>query len=211
MKSLSFPSSSDRAETRSLINSFLQGIKVTCDVISRDEIESAVDVLYEAWRKGNRVFLIGNGGSASTATHLACDLAKNVSGDDKPGLKAISLNDNIPLVSALTNDNGFENIFVEQLKPWFEKGDVLIAISVHGGSGSDRAGTWSQNLIKAITFAKSKGGRTIGITGFDGGLMRKLVDVSINTPATATFQVEPLHVIVHHLICECLKARISKP
>jgi D-sedoheptulose 7-phosphate isomerase len=194
-----------------LINSFFEGIKVTCDVISRDEIESAVEMLYEAWRKGNRVFVIGNGGSASTATHLACDLAKNVASDDEPGLKAISLNDNIPLVSALTNDNGFENIFVEQLKSWLEKGDVLVAISVHGGSGRDKAGAWSQNLIKAVTFAKSKGGRTIGITGFDGGLMRKLVDVSINTPATATFQVEPLHVIVHHLICECLKARISKP
>lgn len=210
MKSLSFPSSSGIAETRSLINSFLEGIKVTCDMISRDEIESAVEMLYEAWRKGNRVFVIGNGGSASTATHLACDLVKNVAGDNKPGLKAISLNDNIPLVSALTNDNGFENIFVEQLKPWLEKGDVLVAISVHGGSGRDKADAWSQNIIKAITFAKSKGGRTIGITGFDGGQMKELVDVSINTPATATFQVEPLHVIVHHLICECLKERISK-
>jgi D-sedoheptulose 7-phosphate isomerase len=193
-----------------VIDSFLNGIKSSCDLISRDAIESAVEVLYQAWRNGNRVFVVGNGGSASTATHLACDLAKNVTGDDRPGLKAMSLSDNIPLVSALTNDNGFENIFTEQLKPWLEKDDVVVAISVHGGSGRDKAGAWSQNLVKAVTFAKSKDAKTIGITGFDGGLMKQLVDVSINTPSNATFQVEPLHTVVHHLICECLRERIRK-
>ena len=121
----------------------------------------------------------------------------------------MSLGDNIPLVSALTNDNGFENIYTEQLKTWLEKDDVLIALSVHGGSGRDKAGAWSQNLVKAITFAKSRGARTIGITGFDGGIMKDLVDVWINTPSKETFQVEPLHVIVHHVVCETLKRRIA--
>jgi D-sedoheptulose 7-phosphate isomerase len=202
-------SMSNRQEMHSMIDSFLDGIKSASDMISRDAIESAVEILYEAWHEGKRVFVIGNGGSASTATHLACDLAKNVTGDDGQGLRAMSLNDNIPLVSALTNDNGFENIFSEQLRTWLEKDDVLIAISVHGGSGKDKAGAWSQNLIKAVTFARSKGAKTIGITGFDGGLLKELVDVWINTPSNATFQVEPLHVIVHHLICECLKERIK--
>lgn len=201
---------SNRSETR-LIDGYLKGIKTTCDMISRDSIESAVDLLFKAWQNENRVFVIGNGGSASTATHLACDLAKNVAGEGKPGIKALSLNDNIPLVSALTNDNGFDNIYTEQLSNWLQADDVLIAISVHGGAGKDKAGAWSQNLIKAINYAKGKGAKTIGITGFDGGLIKELADVWINTPAEETFQVEPMHVIVHHLICECLSRRITPP
>ena len=197
-------SKSDRVIT----DSFLEGIKSTCDKISREALEAAVDILFDAWQNERTVFVIGNGGSASTATHLACDLAKNVAGDQR-GLRAMALNDNIPLVSALTNDNGFENIYTGQLKTWLKKGDVLVAFSVHGGSGRDKAGAWSQNLVKAITLAKLGGARVIGITGFDGGLMKGLVDVWINTPSNETFQVEPLHVIVHHLLCEALKCRIT--
>ena len=195
-------------DNAAISESFLEGIKTGCDKISREALEAAVGVLFEAWQKHKTVFIIGNGGSASTATHLASDLAKNVAGD-RPGLRAMSLGDNIPLVSALTNDNGFENIYTEQLNAWLEKDDILIALSVHGGSGRDKAGAWSQNLVKAIAFAKSRGGKTIGITGFDGGVMKGLVDVWINAPAEETFQVEPLHVMIHHLLCEMLKRRIA--
>lgn len=194
--------------TLTIIEDFLKGIKTTCDMISREAVKSAVDLLFEAWRAEKNVFVVGNGGSASTATHLACDLAKNVAGDNR-GMRAMSLSDNIPLVSALTNDNGFENVYTEQLKTWLEEDDVLVAISVHGGSGQDKAGAWSQNLIRAITLAKSRGAKTIGLTGFDGGVMKDLVDVWVSTPSNATFEVEPLHAIVHHLICECLRQRIN--
>ena len=197
-----------RPAAAAVIDSFLDGLKVTCDKISREAVATAVDALYDAWKNGRTVFIIGNGGSASTATHLACDLAKNVAGD-RAGLRAMSLGDNVPLVSALTNDNGFENIYTEQLKAWLEKDDVLVALSVHGGSGRDKAAAWSQNLVKAISFAKTKGARTIGITGFDGGVMREIVDIWINTPSNETFQVEPAHVIVHHLLCEVLRRRIA--
>jgi len=195
------------SDTPSFVNGFLGTVKSSCDKISREAMESAVNELFSAWKGGKKVFVIGNGGSASTATHLACDLAKNVG---HPGLKALSLNDNIPLVSALTNDDGFDNVFSEQLGVWLEKGDVLIAISVHGGSGRDKAGAWSQNLIKAITIAKSRGATTIGITGFDGGLMKDLVDVWVNVPSNDTFQVEALHVVVHHALCGSLKERIER-
>ncbi len=197
---------SSKIEGRASIDSFLEGVKTTCDKISREAVESAVDLLINAWQTRSTVFIIGNGGSASTATHLACDLTKNVA---EPGIRSMALVDNVPLVSALTNDNGFENIYTEQLKVWLEKDDVLIALSVHGGSGRDKADLWSQNLVKAISFAKSRGARTIGITGFDGGIMKNVVDVWINTPSNDTFQVEALHVIVHHLLCETLKRRIG--
>ncbi len=202
------PQSISETDEMSAIDSFLEGIKRTCDKVSREAIVSAVDLLFEAWKSGKTVFIIGNGGSASTATHLACDLAKNVSREQR-GVRALSLVDNVPLVSALTNDNGFENIFAEQLNTWIGNGDVLIALSVHGGSGKDKAGAWSQNLIKAITLAKARGAKSIGITGFDGGIMKGLVDVWINTPSDETFQVEPLQAIVHHLLCECLSKRIA--
>jgi D-sedoheptulose 7-phosphate isomerase len=191
---------------RSIVDGFFKDIKSSCDKISANAIDAAVSELFVAWRDKKRVFVIGNGGSASTATHLACDLAKNVA---EPGLRVLSLNDNIPLVSALTNDIGFENVFAEQLNSWLEPGDVLIAISVHGGGGRDRAGVWSQNLIKAITLAKVRGARTIGIAGFEGGLMKDLVDVFINTPSNDTFQVESLHVMVHHALCASLRSRIE--
>ena len=195
------------SDTTSFIGEFLGAVRSSCEKISTDSIESAVDKLYSAWKGGKKALIIGNGGSASTATHLACDLAKNVG---SPGLRALSLNDNIPLISALTNDNGFDNVFSEQLNVWLEKGDVLVVISVHGGSGRDKAGAWSQNLIKAIAVAKSRGATTIGITGFDGGLMKDLVDVWINVPCNNTFQVEALHVVVHHALCGSLKERIER-
>jgi len=197
----------DSSQSTSLIDDFFESTKSSIDRISRTAVDSAVRELFIAWHDRKNIFVIGNGGSASTATHLACDLAKNVG---ECGLRALSLNDNIPLVSALTNDNGFDNIFTEQLKPWLGKDDVLIAISVHGGSGSDKAGAWSQNLIKAIQLAKSSGAKTIGLTGFDGGLMKNLVDVWINTPCNDTFQVEALHVAVHHAICAALRSRIGE-
>lgn len=197
-----------QSDDSGISESFLDGIKTGCDKVSREALEAAVGLLLEAWQNRRTVFVIGNGGSASTATHLASDLAKNVTGD-RPGLRAMSMADNVPLVSALTNDNGFENIYTKQLNAWLEKNDVLIALSVHGGSGSDKAGAWSQNLVKAIVFAKSRGAKTIGITGFDGGVMKGLVDVWINTPSEETFQVEPLHVIIHHLLCEMLKRKIE--
>jgi D-sedoheptulose 7-phosphate isomerase len=195
-------------DSAQISESFLDGIKTACDKFSTEAIEAAMSLLFEAWQNQRTVFIIGNGGSASTATHLASDLAKNVTGD-RPGLRAMSLGDNVPLVSALTNDNGFENIYTDQLNAWLEKDDVLIALSVHGGSGKDKAGAWSQNLVKAIAFAKSRGAKTIGITGFDGGVMKDLVDVWINAPSEETFQVEPLHVIIHHLLCEMLRRKIE--
>jgi len=152
----------------------------------------------------------GNGGSAATATHFACDLVKTTAAAGKPGLKAECLNDNIPLVLALINDDGFDNLFSEQLKTKAEKDDILICISVHGGSGRDKAGLWSQNLLKAMNYIRGIGGKTIGLSGFDGGAMKEIADVSIVVHANSTPQVESFHLVLEHLICSCLSERIAK-
>jgi len=196
---------------REYIDDFLSGIHTIVDTISREDIERALNLLFTAWKGGRRVFLIGNGGSAGTATHFAADLSKCTAAAGKPRLKAISLVDNVPLVSAIINDEGWENLFVEQLENLFEPGDVVVALSVHGGSGSEKAGPWSQNLLKAMKFAGERGGSTIGLSGFDGGPMKEIADVSIVVPCRSTPHVEAFHVVLHHLIAFRLAEKIRHP
>lgn len=193
-----------------LVDKFLNEFSEIGKRISREDIDKAIDILIETWKKGNKIFIIGNGGSASTATHFACDLAKSTIVEGKPRFKAIGLTDNVPLITALTNDEGFANIFVEQLKNLLEKDDVVIAISVHGGSGEDKAGPWSQNLLAAIQYAKENSAKTIGIAGFDGGAFKKMTDACIVVPANSTPYVESWHAALEHLICSCLRERIQE-
>jgi D-sedoheptulose 7-phosphate isomerase len=197
-------------DNRKFIRNYLSEMKTVIDGISAEAIDKAVGILFAAWKRGSAVYTCGNGGSASTATHFVCDLAKATIVEGKMRFKAFCLNDNIPLVSALTNDNGFENIYYEQLKGSFQKGDVLICISVHGGTGADKAGLWSQNLIKAMKYAQETGGKTIGLAGFDGGLMKEIADACIVMPVDSTPHVESLHLAIEHLICQCLKQRITE-
>jgi len=198
--------------SQTVIGGYLEQMARLAFTLPQEAIGEAVEIIYEAWRRGRTVFTLGNGGSASTATHLACDLAKFAMPPGRKRLRAISLVDNIPLVSAWTNDAGFQSIFAEQLEPWLEEGDVLIAISVHGGSGQGEAGPWSQNLLRAVALARERGARVIGLSGFDGGALKEMADVCIVVPVEGeplgTPLVESLHVALHHLICLALKLRI---
>jgi len=197
-------------ENKDFIRNYLSDVTKVAKALSIDDIDKAIGILFEAWKSGSQVFICGNGGSASTATHFACDLSKTTIVNGKRRFKAICLNDNIPLMSALVNDNGFDNLFYEQLINLFQKGDVLIAISVHGGVGRDKAGAWSQNLIKAIKYVQESGGKAIGLSGFDGGLMKEIADACVVVPAESTPQVESFHLALEHLICSCLKQKIEE-
>lgn len=188
---------------------YLQEVSEIASKLDRTSIDKAIGVLFEAWRRDNQIFTVGNGGSASTATHLACDLNKWVSDQATRKFRAFCLVDNIPLVSALTNDNGWGDIFYEQLRNFFRKGDVLVAISVHGGSGSDKAGPWSQNLLKAVKYAKENGGKVVGLSGFDGGVLKTASDACIVVPADSTPHVEGMHLVLTHLMCEQLRGMVT--
>ena len=190
-------------------NEYLEEVSEIASKLDRGSIDKAIGILYGAWKNDNQVFTIGNGGSASTATHLACDLNKWVSDDAERKFRAFSLVDNIPLVSALTNDNGWGDVYYEQLRNFFRKGDVVVAISVHGGSGSDKAGPWSQNLLKAVKYAKDHGGKVVGLSGFDGGVLNTAADACIVVPANSTPHVEGMHLVLTHLMCEQLKVMIT--
>jgi len=197
-------------QNKDFIKTYLSEIQNVAASISAEEIDRAIETLFSAWKEGNRVFTCGNGGSASTATHFACDLVKTVAVDGKRGLKAECLNDNIPLMLALVNDDGFDNLFFEQLRTKFHKGDVLVCISVHGGAGNDRAGLWSQNLLKAMKYARETGGKTIGFSGFDGGPMKEIADSCVVVPVNSTPHVESFHLALEHLICSALREKIAR-
>lgn len=192
------------------IDKYLQDLELVTKKISKEDIDLAIKILYEAWGRELQIFLIGNGGSAATATHFAGDLVKFTSVEDKRRFRAIALTENVPLLTAIINDLGWENAYVEQLKNLMKEGDVLIAISVHGGSGSDKAGPWSQNLMKAVKFAKDNGGKVIGLAGFDGGLLKQVADACIVVPINSTPQVEGFHSVLAHLICARLRELIAK-
>ncbi len=197
-------------KNREFIKDYLSEIGEVAGKISVEDTDRVIEILFQAWKDGSRVYTCGNGGSASTATHFACDLVKTTATGGKRGFQAECLNDNIPLMLALINDEGFDNLFVEQLKTKLREGDVLICISVHGGSGRDRADLWSQNLIKAMSYAKENGGKTIGLCGFDGGPMKEIADACVVVPADSTPYVESLHLALEHLICSCLKEKITE-
>lgn len=192
------------------VHKYLSEVKEVAGNLSVEDIDRAVKILFEAWRNGSQVFICGNGGSASTATHFACDLAKTTIVPGRERFKVECLNDNIPLMLALINDDGFDNLFCEQLKAKFHKGDVLICISVHGGAGRDKAQLWSQNLLKAMTYAQENGGKAIGLSGFDGGPMKDIADTCIVVPVNSTPQVESFHLAVEHLICSYLRQKIEE-
>lgn len=197
-------------KNKDFIQSYLSEMERIIKDIPVEDINRTIELLFAAWKRGAQVFICGNGGSASTATHLACDLSKTTIVEGKKRVKAYCLNDNIPLMSALINDDGFDNLFYEQLKGRFQAGDILICISVHGGAGRDKAGLWSQNLLRAMKYAKEVGGQTIGLSGFDGGPMKEVADACIVVPANSTPHVESFHLALEHLICSCLKEKIAK-
>jgi len=195
---------------KDFIQNYLSQVRKVTEIISVADIDRAIELLFEAWQNGSQVFTCGNGGSASTATHFACDLVKTTTAPGKRGFKTECLNDNIPLMLAIINDEGFDNLFYEQLKAKFQKGDILICISVHGGAGRDKVGLWSQNLLKAMRYVQENGGKTIGLSGFDGGPMKEIADACIVVPVNSTPQVESFHLALEHLICGCLRQKIEE-
>jgi D-sedoheptulose 7-phosphate isomerase len=186
-----------------MINDFLQE---TCRLIQRLDqtaIARARDILLACYRSSGRVFTAGNGGSASTAQHFACDLAKFIIPAGTRPFDARCLTDNIALYTAWANDAAREDVFVNQMRGLLKRGDVLILISVHGGKG------FSGDLVRAARYAREIGAATISLVGFDGGLLHQESDCSILVPADSTPQTEALHLVIEHLLMDELKRELA--
>ncbi|SVB43560.1 uncharacterized protein METZ01_LOCUS196414 [marine metagenome] len=164
--------------------------------LDTDEIGRFIETLLDARERGATIFLIGNGGSAATASHWANDLALGTNAYEHP-FRALSLTDNVAVLTALGNDLGYDEIFVRQLRILGKKGDVLVGISASGNS---------PNLLKAFEHSLSVGIKTIAITGFDGGKMKTMADEGIHVP-TAPGEYGPaedVHMVLNHLVCAYL-------
>jgi len=183
------------------INNYLQDLHETLDLIPIAEVEEFIEILKNARLKDHQVFVMGNGGSAATATHFAGDLGKNTRVKGLPHFRVISLADNITAITAFANDEGFENIFSRQLEGMIRENDVVIGISTSGNS---------KNVINAIALANAKGASTIGLTGYDGGQLAAMVDLHIHIPSNRIEQVVDIHMIVEHIVVSALKETSSQ-
>ncbi len=178
------------------IDRYLDEVAEMVKALPRDDIRKAADAIRKARDGGLRVFIMGNGGSAATASHMACDLTKTSIADGEKRIKAIALTDNVPLITAWANDLAYEDAFAEQLRNLVEPGDLVIAISGSGNSG---------NVLKAVQLAKDAGARTVGFTGRPGGKLRALVDISVVVPSGRIEQAEDGHMILDHVIAVALR------
>jgi D-sedoheptulose 7-phosphate isomerase len=181
-------------------NGYFLELKQTIEEIPMDKVECIVRMIQEAYRNNKYVFIMGNGGSASTASHFACDLGKGTICEGKPRFRVVSLNDNMPLITALSNDFGYDRVFIEQLMNLVNPGDLVISIT---GSGN------SPNILKAVEYAKKQGAKTIGLIGFGGGKLKEMVDEHITVSNINYGQVEDIHLILCHAISQYFKEIIE--
>ena len=181
------------------INEYLDDIIRILEEIkanNADFFDKLATIFLDARQDNRKIFFCGNGGSASTASHFTSDLAKGTIVEGVPRFKVLSLADNIPQMLAWGNDSCYEDIFIEQLKNLMEPGDVVVGISGSGNSG---------NVLRAIEYASENDGTTVGITGFDGGKIKDMVDLCLIVPVHNMQKTEDIHMLVDHLTTLMLK------
>lgn len=183
---------------QAFINEYINVLKSLMDKLDKRLIEKAIDLIFEAYKNDKQLFIMGNGGSATTAMHFACDIGKGTIVEGKKRFRVISLNDNIALITAVSNDYGYEHVFSEQLKNLVNEKDIIIAISASGNS---------PNLINAIDYAKQKGAITISLVGFDGGILKQTSDLCIHIENSIYGQIEDIHLSLCHIISQAVKEK----
>jgi len=193
------------------IDQYLRETEEIVRDLDREEINKFIDILFNTWKNDKKVITMGNGGSASTASHFAADLAKTVVNDSSlteissiKGFKALCLNDNSSVLTAWINDTGWEKAYAGLLNTLLEPGDAILLVSVHGGSG------WSGNLGKAMELAKKRGAKILGLSGFDGGKLKEHGDACVVVPKNSTPHVEGFHLVLQHLIVDRIREKIQE-
>jgi D-sedoheptulose 7-phosphate isomerase len=171
-------------------------IKQTLDWLPWQDIQGVVDLLRMAWMSDKQIFVMGNGGSASTASHTACDLSKNTAVAGVRRLRVMSLNDNMAHFSAYANDNGYDQVFAEQLSNFVHEGDVVIAISASGNS---------PNVLRAVECAREHGAITIGWCGYQGGRLAQIVDMAVIISNNNIEQIEDIHLMLGHMVTVAMR------
>lgn len=176
-----------------VVRQYLERAAEACKTIDVGQVRNLIDLLLDAREQGRRIFILGNGGSAATASHFCEDLGKCTlrSLDDPLRFKVVSLTDNLPYVTAWANDNGYEVVFEQQLRNIGEPGDLVIGISASGNS---------PNVLRAVEYANNHGMTTVGMTGFSGGRLRQIAHHRVHVPINDYGMAESMHMIIVHLI-----------
>lgn len=162
------------------------------DLIDMSKVHEAIEAFGKARSEGKHIFVCGNGGSASSASHFACDMVKGASFNRAERFKIMALTDQLPTITAYANDVSYDSVFVEQLRNFAQPGDVFMGIS---GSGN------SPNVLRAIEYANSIGCKTIALTGRDGGQLAPMANLNIHVGVPHMGRIEDAHMIVCHMIC----------
>jgi phosphoheptose isomerase len=186
----------------SYFDAYAEELSRAAKTIDSGSLDRAAAILLEAYTHGARMFSCGNGGSAAIANHMQCDHVKNVRTATDLTPHVLSLSTNVELLTAVANDMGYENIFVYQLQSQGEPGDVLIAVSSSGRS---------PNIVRALTWARDHGLRTIAITGFDGAAAKAAAEVSIHVDCTNYGVIEDLHQSVMHALAQYIRQSRMHP
>jgi len=184
-----------------LVNQYLTELEDVVHRLSRPDIEAVVETLLAAWRERRQVFILGNGGSAATASHMMNDLNKFTNVPGRRRFRALALTDNVPLFTAVGNDQSYAEVFVEPLQNLLEAGDVLIAISASGNS---------KNVVQAVEYAQARGATVIGFCGQPGGRLAQLANQRVIVPSDRIGQQEDGHLILNHVLAFALRARIEQ-
>jgi len=179
-------------ESESFASAYLSYLGQVLSNIDVKDISKFIELLLSAREKSNQIIFLGNGGSAATASHFANDIGIGTQTLDKP-FRAISITDNMPVITAIANDEGYDQIFIQQLKVIMHPGDVVVAISASGNS---------RNIISAIEYANKNGAQTVGLTAFDGGELKKAAQYSVHVPTNQKEYgpAEDAHMILDHLV-----------
>ena len=183
------------------VETYLAELQKAISSLSTELIDNVIAALLESARRGSKVFIFGNGGSAATASHFACDLAKNTTVPNAPRFKVIALTDNASLITAWANDTAYDNVFAAQLGPLVEPEDVVIGISCSGNS---------PNVLKAMAVARERGAFTIAFTGDLGGRLKDMVDLCVQASSPSIEQQEDIHLILEHSICAAIRKALNR-
>ena len=178
------------------VRGYITELEETLSRLPEALIDEVIGLMHEARLDRKQIFVMGNGGSAATASHFVCDLAKNTRKEGLPNFRVIGLSDNMAIFSALANDEGYHNVFAQQLESFVQPGDIVIGISASGNS---------PNVLGAIELANRAGARTVGFTGFDGGKLGGMVEMNIHVDSKCIEHVEDIHLMLEHLICKALR------
>jgi phosphoheptose isomerase len=184
------------ASAGSYFDAYAEEIARAAKTVEAAAFDQAATILVEAYQGGSRMFSCGNGGSAAIANHMQCDHVKGIRSETDLVPQALSLSTNVELLSAVANDIGYEHVFVYQLQSQARPGDVLVAVSSSGRS---------PNIVRALTWARDHGLRTIAITGFGGGEARTVAEVAIHVDSTNYGVVEDLHQSVMHALAQYIR------